>query len=111
MPRQHTSFRLSEPAMRKLAKLAEVYGNRTSTLEIAIDRMYQERNPAMSIQQDLRQIRVAVQEQEHKLREVGRPHEATLDDETMQELNDALHDLSHAYARIGNLEYMRWPES
>ena len=40
MPRHHTSFRLSDPAMQKLAELAEVYGNRTSALEIAIDRMY-----------------------------------------------------------------------
>jgi len=42
MTRHHTSFRLSEPAMRKLAELAEVYGNRTSVLEIAIDRLYED---------------------------------------------------------------------
>ena len=34
------SFRLSEPAERKLLELAELYGSQARVIEVAIDRLY-----------------------------------------------------------------------
>lgn len=42
MPKTAESFRLSDPAREKLTALAEVYGNKTTVVELAIDRMHRE---------------------------------------------------------------------
>lgn len=53
MTRHHTSFRLSGPAVRKLAKLGETYGNKTTAIELAIDRLYtHEKEKPMDTLQD-----------------------------------------------------------
>jgi len=46
--RQQTSVRLSKPAARKLAALARLYENKTTVIEIAIDRLYQQEAPLMN---------------------------------------------------------------
>ena len=38
--KRSTSFRLSDPARRKLAELGETYGNQTTAVEVAIDRLH-----------------------------------------------------------------------
>lgn len=43
-----TSIRLSEPAARKLAALADLYGAQTKAIEIAIDRLYISEVPHMN---------------------------------------------------------------
>ena len=46
------SFRLSEPAQRKLGELAQLYGSQTRALEVALDRLHTaevtQRSPTLS---------------------------------------------------------------
>ena len=55
MTRRHTSFRLSEPAIHKLAELAKAYGNKTTVIELAIDRLYQQHHAKERAIQTLRE--------------------------------------------------------
>jgi hypothetical protein len=42
MAKTAMSFRLSDPAREKLTALGDIYGNMTTALELAIDRMHRE---------------------------------------------------------------------
>lgn len=60
MTRHHTSFRLSDPAARKLTELAEAYGNKTTAIELAIDGLYtREKEKPMDTLQELVAIAIS----------------------------------------------------